>query len=347
MNVKIPNILIKGVAGAIPKNQLTLSSLGDEFSSNEVNRIISSTGIKSVRVGLNGMTSADLCHSAALNLLSELAIVPQEIDAIIFVSQTPEAVMPATSIMLQHRLGLATTAVAFDINYGCSGYIYGLYQAAMLLNGGGCKKVLLCAGDVITPLLHTDDRHLRMVLGDAGSATLLEKGDNDLHFVLRTDGSGAKHLMVPSTAPNMRQYIQENQISSPNLAVREGYLYMNGSEIMTFALREVPLVIDELLISNEWQRDNVNLFVLHQANQFMLDYLRKKLRVNKEKVPTAVENTGNTGPASIPLTLSLMNEQLKQQSLERVIMCGFGVGLSWGAVSANLTDAKILAPIEL
>lgn len=247
-------------------------------------------------------------------------------------SQTHDAIMPATSVMMQHRLGMSTEAVAFDISYGCSGYVYGLYQASMLISSGGCKRVLLCAGDVITPLLDPLDRNVRMVFGDAGSATLIENGTDSIAFSLNTDGSGMHHLRAAKSNAK---------------ANHDSYLYMNGAAVMEFALREVPTTINKLLKMKDWKADEVGTYAFHQANGFMLNYLRKKMELPKQAVPITVENTGNTGPASIPLALSLTKDRLCDEGrLDKVIMCGFGVGLSWASAGMNLGNTLILPPVE-
>lgn len=343
VKISFENLSVTGVAVAIPKNKLNMSSLNDEFGNNEVKRIIASTGISSVRVADSNVNASDLCFAATINLLENIKIPAETIDAIVFVSQTPDAIMPATSVMLQHRLGMSTNVVAFDISYGCSGYVYGLYQAAMLIASGGCKRVLLCAGDVITTLLHPSDRQVRMVFGDAGSATLIEKGTDRIAFSLKTDGSGMHHLRAAKSSVNSKSLNPIVQGQSD----REGYLYMNGAAIMEFALREVPLMINELLSMKNWQSDEVGTFAFHQANEFMLNYLRKKMALSKQAVPIAVENTGNTGPASIPVVLSLTQDRLREENrLGKVVMCGFGVGLSWASAGLDLSKTLILSPVE-
>ena len=326
MNVIFNNIKLSGMAVALPSNKVQLTSLSSLYGGKEVDRIIASTGIESIRVASPDVNASDLCFQAAVNLLNHLKINSEEIDAIVFVSQTHDAVMPATSASLQHKLNMNTNAVAFDINYGCSGYLYGLYQAAMLLKSGGCKRVLLCAGDVITPLINPNDRHVRMIFGDAGSASILEHGDDTLGIVLKTDGSGKEHLCIDES----------------------GFLHMNGAAIMEFALRVVPEVIQELLTMQDLKYSDIGTFAFHQANQFMLNYLRKKMRLEKEAVPISMQDTGNTGPASIPLVLSRSFDELsKQDQLKKVVMCGFGVGLSWAAASLNLSNTVFLPPIEM
>jgi 3-oxoacyl-[acyl-carrier-protein] synthase III len=340
MEVQFSNLMIRGIASALPLNTLDLSTLSDLFGELEVKRIISSTGIRKIRSALVGMNCSDLCFAATKRLLRGLDVPANSIDAIVFVSQTPDYIAPPTSVILQNRLGLSHNAVAFDINYGCSGYIYGLYQAALLLSAGGCQRVLVCAGDVITPLLDPLDRQVRLVLADAGSATLVEKGSDNFSVVLKTDGSGFEYLLAAKTFPN--------SLNKKTTNLLDGYFHMNGGKVMEFALREVPSIIDHLLTMKNWNKNEVGTFALHQANLFMLNYLRKKAQLPMESVPIAVEEIGNTGPASIPVLLSVKgNELYKKNRLEKVLMCGFGVGLSWGAIGVNLSNTSLFSPIEI
>lgn len=341
---------IKGIATAIPGNKLDLNTLGSQYGTEDVARIIASTGIEQVRVAEDDQCTSDLCAAAAEELLNKLEIDPQTIDGIVFVSQTSDYKMPATSVLLQHRLGLPTTAVAFDINYGCSGYVYGLYQASMMVEAGGCERVLVCVGDTSTRLVHPGDRSVRMVFGDGGSATLVERGEATSNFVLRTDGSGAEHLIVPaggSRKPISEETSLPSELEDGNIRSEEN-IYMNGMEIMSFALREIPLLMDELLEDTGWEKDEVGTFALHQANKFMLDYLRKKMKLQKEAVPIAVSHVGNTGPASIPIMFSIKHKELAEKNqLQNVVCCGFGVGLSWAACSLDLSSTLILDPVEV
>ncbi|MFS0822753.1 ketoacyl-ACP synthase III [Bacillus sp. 1P02SD] len=350
MKVKFEKLSIKGIATAIPRNILDLkSSLSSLYGTAEVNRIIASTGIEQIRVAGENQCASDFCATAAERLFSILEIDPLTIDGLVFVSQTPDYKIPATSTILQHKLGLPTTAVAFDINYGCSGYVYGLYQASMLVSSGGCKRVLVCVGDVTTKLVYPEDRSVRMVFGDGGSATLVERGENTSYFNLKTDGSGAKHLIIP--AGGSRNPISDKtsipyETNDGNIRTEET-VHMNGMEIMSFALREIPIMVDELLEYVNWNKNDVGIFALHQANKFMLEYLRRKMKLDKSTVPIAVETVGNTGPASIPLMLSLKSQELREgKQLDKIVCCGFGVGLSWAACTLDLSSTVILGPIE-
>ena len=321
MNTLIPNIDISFVSCALPENRLDLLSLASLYGEAEIKRIISSTGISQVAVAKPLQTASDLCVSAAENIFNHGAVLKKDIDAIIFVSQTPDKRLPATSVLLQKRLSLPSHITAFDINYGCSGYIYGLFQAALLIHARAAKRVLICAGDTITHHINPSDRAVRLVFGDAGSATIVEKGVNTLSFSIHTDGSGADSLYADFG----------------------GYLYMDGKAVMEFALDKVPRCVNEVMGMTNWKKEEIGSFVFHQANQFMLNYLRKKMGLDKKSVPVSMQSIGNTGPASIPCALLLEKKFLQTENrLEKSILCGFGVGFSYGAVGVNLSQTTLL-----
>jgi 3-oxoacyl-[acyl-carrier-protein] synthase-3 len=245
--------------------------------------------------------------------------------------------MPATSATMQSRLELSGSVATFDISGGCAGYIYGLLQAALLI-ASGCRRVLLCAGDTVTRWVHPDDRNVRMLFGDGGSATLLDRGDDVAAFAVHTDGSGAETLIVPGL---------DEQDLARRIGGRPGYLHMDGAEVMNFALRVVPQVIGEVCLLRQWEDRDVGLFGLHQANDFLLRHVRRKLGVAEDAVPSAVDDAGNTGPASIPLLLSRVGTRFSAERRRKSILCGFGVGLSWGAAAVDLSATQFVAPVSV
>ncbi|MDM8549341.1 ketoacyl-ACP synthase III [Desulfobacterales bacterium HSG2] len=348
MNVKLNGVFVSAIAAAMPEEVFDLTELYDIYEKKEVDQIIRTNGISKVRIAGEDVCASDLCEKAAGMILADED--KERVTGIVFVSQTPDHILPATSAALQHRLGLPTSAVAFDISTGCPGYVYGLYQGALLVSSGSCNAVLVCAGDVITRYVNPLDRSNRMVFGDAGSATLIEKGDGQMAFSFMTDGSGREHLIIP--AGGCRYPVDEN---SEMVSVREDGnmrsdedLFMHGLEIMNFSIREVPKAVDAVLAKMDWSKSDVGLFGFHQANKFMLDYLRKMIKVPAESVPVAMEETGNTGPASIPLMLALEHERLATEDrLGKAVLCGFGVGLSCAAIAAELSGAKIYEAVEL
>lgn len=350
MKVKIGGLSISAIASAIPKNSVDFSELAEKFGETEIKRITASTGITKLRVAEKGVCTSDLCEAAARFLFEKLNADPQSFDGIVMASQTFDHIIPATSAILQNKLGLPKTAVAFDIRYGCSAYIYGIYQAAVLIASGSCKKVLVLAGDVISPTVNKYDKALKMVMGDAGSATVVEKGNDTLAFKIMTDGAGYDRLIIPaggSRYPSDENSKKETEKENGNIRSDEN-LYMDGMEIMNFCLREVPKTIDEVLELSEWKKEDVGIFALHQANKFIVDYLRKKMKVQPETVPVVVAEIGNTGPGTIPHLLSVEHERLiSEKRLAKTVMCGFGVGFSWGAITADLSNTKFFDPVEL
>lgn len=348
---------ISGICSALPAATVALTELAAEYGEAEISRIIASTGIRQVHIAPPDVCSSDLCQAAADHLLSALDLAPGEIDALLFLSQTPDWPLPPTACALQHRLGLSRNSVALDVNYGCSAYIYGLFLAGNLIQTGSCRRVLVCAGDTISRLIHPQDKAVRVIFGDAGSATLVEATaatdqTGQWPFILHTDGGGANHLMVPAGAarqPHSAQTGVATERESGNWRSDEN-LFMDGMEILNFSLREVPPLVTELLAMRNWSHAEANAgaVILHQANRFMVDYLRRKLKLDPAAVPIAVEEVGNTGPASIPLTLCQTHQRLRQeQRLQRTLLCGFGVGLSWGGTAGNLANTLILDPIAL
>ncbi|MGE8061132.1 3-oxoacyl-ACP synthase III family protein [Pseudomonas sp. NPDC089547] len=333
MKVGLAGVRIVGVTAALPEQRLALADLAGDFGALEVKRIIHSTGIEAVRVA-GSLSTGALCAAAARHLLASSGTAAADIDGVVVVTQTPDDLMPGVAVQLQHHLGLSEQCVAFDINYGCSGYIYGLYQAAMLIRAGGCRRVLLCTGDVTRTLLDPADRHVRMVFGDAASATLLEAGEGGIDLLIRSQG-GREHLYTPWRS------------MPPEGGSREaGFLHMNGTAIMNFALNGVPPAIEELLLHCGLKLQDVPMLALHQANGFMLNYLRKLLGVERSRVPVNMRNVGNTGPSSIPLLLATLPAADWRQR-ENIVLCGFGVGLSLGAARVDLSSTHIYEPVEV
>ena len=276
---------------------------------------------------------------------------PSSIDALVFVSQTPDYVLPATSCCLHDRLRLAKSCACFDVNLGCSGYAYGLWLASSLLAAGGASRVLLLAGDTISRTVSPEDRSVALIFGDAGSATLLEKRDGwpSSSYVLGSDGRGRNNLIVPAgkfrqpAGPNTTKSVEQengNRRSPENL-------YMDGAEIFTFALREVPSLFENLFEVSGWEPDEVDAYVLHQANRFMIDHLRKRMKLPKEKVVLALEQYGNTSVASIPLAMTTtLAGELTSREL-RLLLAGFGVGYSWGGAAIHCGPMIVPDVIEV
>lgn len=348
MKTILNNVQIKAINAWLPKTVVEMLSSGEEYGEQEVRNIIKTTGVERVRIADKGMTSSDMCFNAAEVLISQEGIDKTEIDGLVFVSQTTDWILPATSISLQDRLGLTNETVCIDIHYGCSGFIYGLFQASLWVASGACQNVLVLAGDTTSQMINPRDKSLRLVFGDCGTATLVSKGQNSIGFDIMSDGSGADRLIVP--AGGFRLPISEEtsklEWDEDNNGRTKNDLFMDGMAIFNFANMQVSKNVDRLLEDMQWNKEEVGLFCLHQANKFMVDYVRKRLKAPVEKVPVNVQNYGNTGPATIPLLLSDLCSGEHQYDLSKVIMSGFGVGLSWGSIATDLSETKFYAPIN-
>ena len=347
MKAIIENVNIQAITSWLPKNVLEMSSLVSLFGERDVFNIIKATGVERARIADETMTSSDMCFNAALYLIEKEHLDLSKIDGLVFVSQTADYILPSTSNILQARLALNKSTICLDIRHGCSGYIYGIFQAALWINAGACNKVIVLAGDTSSKMINEKDRSLRMVFGDSGTATLVTKGNNNMGFSLNSDGLGYDKLIIPAGGFRLKRTTTTNNVKKDvnnNWRSLED-MYMDGAAIFDFAISNVSDDIDELIEYMDWRKGDIQLFALHQANKFMVNSIRKKMKVDIEKVPINSNNYGNTGPASIPLLLSdLLVEN--NFDLRKVILSGFGVGLSWGSVACNLTETKFYKPIN-
>lgn len=337
-------ISISGLAVAVPGQLHWVKDLLPDTSAGELKRIMQTTGISRVRLAPPGVCASDLCQAAAEALLEQMDLKAGELDAIVFVSQTPDFILPATSCVLQHRLGMREDVAAFDINYGCSGFVYGLLQAAMLITCGMAQRVLLLAGDVISARVNPRDKALRVDFGDGGSACVVSQGEGAMVAQVGTDGSGWRHLVIPAGGcrrPMSRETARVEADKHGN-ARSENDVYMNGMEVMKFALSRVPKMFETLLHESGWQRDEVDCLALNQTNQIIIDYLNKKIKMPRDKVPVHLESFGNTGSASIPL--ALVEHYTGERPPDKTVMIGFGVGLSWAGATCSLAHTRI-APL--
>lgn len=306
MKVILNNVQVKAVASWLPKNILEMVSLGAEYGDTEVANIMKATGVERARIADKDMCSSDMCQKAAEALMEKDGINKDEIDGLVFVSQTCDWILPSTSIALQDRLGLSKDTVCIDIHYGCSGFIYGLFQAASWITIGACKNVLVLAGDTTSRMMNPNDKSLRMVFGDCGTASLVTVGNTSMGFHIQSDGSGADRLIVP--AGGFRLPVSEETSVLKWDEDKNGRtmndLFMDGMAIFNFAITEVHKNVNSLIEYMDWAKEDVGFYALHQANEFMVNYVRKKLKVAVEVAPANCKDYGNTGPATIPFLLS-------------------------------------------
>lgn len=328
---------ISAIEYALPEGVLTNEDLVREYPDWSVEKIAEKTGIDRRHVVAAGECSSDLGVGAAEKLFASGAIAASSIDYLIFCTQSPDYFLPTTACVIQDRLGLATSIGAFDFNLGCSGFVYGLGLAKGLVETGQARNVLLLTAETYSKFIHPGDRSVRTLFGDAGAATLISAVASESEaigpFVYGTDGSGAKNLIV-SAGGMRRPFSEETAVvcedEQGNLRALDN-LYMNGSEIFTFTLGSVPKAVKALLDKSGKSMEEIDLFIFHQANRFMLDHLRKKCKIPEEKFVLAYQKFGNTVSCTIPIALKEAESTGQLRKGMRVMLVGFGVGYSWGA----------------
>ena len=295
---------------------------------------VKSTGVEERRVSTAGVITSDYCEKATNHLLKKLNWDKESVDVLLFVSQSMDYYLPATSAILQHKLGFKKDLIAFDINLGCSGYNYGLYVMSNLLSSGNLKRGILLTGDTSTISSNYKDKSTYPLFGDAGSATALEFDEHaeNMYFNLFTDGSGYKSIIVEDGGAR-NQFSEKSFIEHK---IEEGIeraskdLVLDGIEVFNFALKEVALSINKLFADSKQNMADIDYFVFHQANKLINESVRKKCRIDADKVPYSIDKFGNTSSASIPLTmLYKLKSELENKTLN-LLLSGFGVGYSWG-----------------
>ena len=314
----------------------------------QLERVARTIGLQQRQVTTPGVTALDLCENATRRLLAAMDLDPASLDAIIFVTQTPDHSQPSNATILHGRLGLSTSAAAFDISLGCSGWVYGLHQAALLCAHAG--RVLLCAGDTLSCLTHPEDHAVHPLFGDAGSATILEKTGTPApwHFCLGTDGTRASAIQVPvggARQPAGSAPLPVIKDADGN-SRRADQLCMDGAEVFNFSLREVPPAVKVVMQMAQWTPQDADALILHQANRFLVSSLGQKCGFPADKVPAdLVAKYGNQSSASVPAALIQAYGSALAERRLKIVGCGFGVGLSWGAFAAELGPC-VTVPIE-
>ncbi|MDR1803721.1 MAG: ketoacyl-ACP synthase III [Treponema sp.] len=342
------NVGIRAVSACVPSKIIYNKDLGYLIPEEEIEKTINAIGIRERRISDDNTCSSDLCFKAAKKLMEDNGIVANTIDVLLFLSQTPDYKTPATAPLLQNRLGLPNTTASMDLNLACSGYVYGLSTAFAYASQQGINRVLLLVGETFSKITSAYDKVNWPLYGDAGTATLIEKGDYcDSHFELMTDGSGSKALIIPAGECRNPATAENLQITEREDGNRRSdhQIYMDGMDVFNFTLRVVPKSIKNMLAALSIQADDIDYFLFHQANRFMIDFIVKKLKIDAEKVPFCIDRFGNTSSASIPLTIvsELGN---KKRANEKVILCGFGAGLSWGTAYTEFNNCAVSPLIE-
>jgi len=346
-NLTYNNVGIRGMAAAVPANTIVNLEYTEHFPAEDVKEVVEKIGIYERRFALEGVTAGDLCYAAANKLLNDMQIPREEIDLLVFVSQTPDYRMPATSVLLQNRLGLGHQTIAFDINLGCSGFIYGMSVVYAMMERSGLRRALLLDGETRSRVYSPKDRKTAFIFGDGGVAALIERDEafGNSYFSLNSDGS--KEDLIKMDAGGYRKMssvetLREKVVDEHGNIRSDEHGYMNGGDVFNFVIREIPPDIKNTLKYSGNETADIDYFLFHQANDFINTYLIKKMKVDPAKVPATIAKFGNTSSVSIPLTM--VSELKGKLNGKKLLLSGFGVGMTW-ATAIVQTDTTFISDL--
>jgi 3-oxoacyl-[acyl-carrier-protein] synthase-3 len=326
---------IKAISYYLPEAILSNDLINQEFPEWDIEKISSKTGINSRHISANDEFSSDMAVKAAEKLFAEHNIDKSTIDFLLFCTQSPDYFLPTTACIIQEKLGLNTTIGALDFNLGCSGFVYGLSLAKGLIAGGMAKNVLLITSETYSKFIHPKDKSNKTIFGDAAAATLIssEEGFCSIgNFIFGTDGKGAENLIVKQGGMRYPVLNNNEDISDEFGNVRnDKNLFMNGTEIFNFTGEFVPKLTEAILEKSSLTKDDIDLFIFHQANKYMLNHLRKKIKIPEEKFFISMQHCGNTVSSTIPIALYEAQKENRLANCHNLIIAGFGVGYSWAA----------------
>lgn len=345
------NLGINGLTAAVPKRIINNFEYDLHFKKEDIKDIVNKIGVKERRFADEKTCSSDLCFAAAEKLISEMNIKREDIELLVFISQTPDYRMPATSVLLQQRLGLSTSTIAFDINLGCSAFLYGLTVVYSMMTGGQIKKALILDGETRSKVYSLKDRKTAFLFGDGGVAALIEQDEkfSRSYFSLNSDGS--RESLIKINAGGYRnmssaETVKEKVVDEFGNIRSEENGYMIGADVFNFVIREVPKDFKRLIEFSGKDVSTVDYFIFHQANSYINGFLADKLKLPGKKVPSTIDKFGNTSSVSIPLTIvSELKEDLRDH--KRLLLSGFGVGLTWGTAIIELEDCYIGDIVEV
>lgn len=346
--IKYQNVGIRAMSACVPTNVISNRDLGYLIPESDIEKTIENIGIEERRIVDSDVCASDLCYKAAKKLMEDNNIDPKSIDVLLFMSQTSDYRIPATAPILQHRLGLSKDTACLDLSLGCSGYVYALSTAFAYASMEGVKRVLLLDGETFSKIVNKRDKVDWPLYGDGATATLVEKGDFETStFILQSDGAGEEAVKIfgggmrnPVTIDSVIEREREEGNIRNDLEI-----YMDGMDVFNFAMSVVPKGVKEIAKVTETTLEDIDWLVFHQANKFMTDFFAKRLKFNMEKVPYCIQKYGNTSSTSVPLTIvSELHDKMKNG--DRVVMCGFGAGLSWATARVVFNGCKISPVIE-
>lgn len=342
---------IAAMAAAVPTIVINNYEYTVHFPKEEVKEVVDKIGVFERRFADENTCSSDLCFEAAEKLIYDNNIDKEEIDLLVFISQTPDYRMPATSILLQHRLGLPKTCIAFDINLGCAAFCYGLSVIYGMMQNQNIKKALLLDGETRSKVYSPKDRRSAFIFGDAGVAALIERDKKfgKSYFSLNSDGSLGDLIMIKGGGyryPSSKETLKEKVVDEYGNIRSDEQGYMKGGDVFNFVIREVPRNIKQTLEYSGVEKDKIDYIVFHQANNFINSYIAKKMKLDVEKIPSTIAKYGNTSSVSVPLTIvSELKEKLLGENT--LLLSAFGVGMCWATAIVPFVDCKISDIVEI
>lgn len=332
--------VIRGITSCVPARRFDNLADATDFPPDEVEKVVRMAGVKTRHLAGDTICSSDLCLAAARDLLPALNWEPASIDAVIFVTQSPDYLLPSTACLLHRDLKLRDDCAAFDVGLGCSGYPYGAWLASMMLQTPGFKRVLLLHGETPARFAHHGDRAVALLFGDAGSATAFEAPAAPTAerwwFSLHTDGTGYADLIIPGGG--FRDRFPTDPAAS--------FVHMNGANIFNFTIKRVPPLIEDTLRAAGCSREEIDYFIFHQSNRFIMRHLAKKTGLPEEKIPLTIGEFGSTGGPSVPLTITRGQLARPADRDLKLLLLGYGVGLSWASALLTLPPGAVLNHVE-
>lgn len=342
---------VTALAAAVPRTIIDNYKYTEYFPEDQVREVVDKVGIFERRFADADTCSSDLCFAAAEKLIADNNIDRSEIDLLIFISQTPDFRMPATSVLLQHRLGLPNSTIAFDISLGCSAFIYGLSVAYSMMQRSGLRKALLLDGETRSKVYSPKDRRSAFLFGDGGVAALIERNDKfgESFFSLNSDGSRGDLIKINAGGyrmPSSVETVKEKVVDEYGNIRSEEQGYMNGGDVFNFVIREIPKDIKRMLEYSGKDMQTLDYYIFHQANNFINSYLAKKLKLDSSKIPSTIDHFGNTSSVSVPLTIA---DQLrgKMDGEHTLLLSAFGVGMTWATAIVPFVNLKISEIVEV
>ena len=347
--LKFNNIGLRAIAATVPQRVVKTTSLTDFYTQEEIEKFIAATGVEERRFADPNICASDLCYKAACQIFDETDIKREDIDALFFISQSPDYKIPGTSGILQNKLNLSKGTIVYDVNMSCSGFVHGLLMAYNFLLQPGIRNVMVMVGETLTRMISMQDKGTGKLLGDAGTVAVLGKGEQfgESFFSMNTDGAHLKSVILPaggSRIPSSQETMKLVEQEDGSLRSQE-HINMVGDDVFSFAISVLPKDIKKLLTYAETDIDEIDIYAFHQANNFMSNYIAKKVKANPEKILHSIQKYGNTAGTSIPLCMVENRDKIKPNNT--ILMNAIGAGFAYGTVLLNIADCRILEKTEL